>query len=94
MTAGAKIASEITGSEIGLYEVNTVWDTDKDGLLTKDVHGSNHWVVLEGYKVNSDGSITFSYDGPSDNDADNNRSYVIDKSDADNNIHNTNIIIT
>ncbi len=137
MAAGAKIASEITGSEIGLYEVNTVWDTDKNGLLTKDeickgldnllddkfgdiydvkassidnptlknlqsiaddtsgmtfvlgkaadVYGGEHWVVLEGYTANSDGTITFSYAGTSDNDAINNRSYVIGQSGK--NIH-------
>lgn len=123
-----------------MYEINTNWDSNKDGLLTDeeitsglnnlldekfgdvydvktekvdnptlknlqdiaddssgityvlgkaaDVHGGEHWVVLEGYTANSDGTITFNYDGTSDNDGALNRSYVIGQSNVDKNIHN------
>lgn len=140
MTAAAKVASQASGTDVGLYEINTNWDTDKNGLLTKeeislglnnlldekfgdvydvktnaidnptlenlqdivenssgttyvlgkaaDVHGGEHWVVLEGYKANPDGTITFTYDGTSDNDNALNRSYMIGQSKVNENIHN------
>lgn len=140
MTAAAKVASQASGTDVGLYEINTNWDTDKNGLLTKeeislglnnlldekfgdvydvktnaidnptlenlqdivenssgttyvlgkaaDVHGGEHWVVLEGYKANPDGTITFTYDGTSDNDNALNRSYVIGQSKVNENVHN------
>lgn len=140
MTAAAKVASQASGTDVGLYEINTNWDTDKNGLLTKeeislglnnlldekfgdvydvktnaidnptlenlqdivenssgttyvlgkaaDVHGGEHWVVLEGYKANPDGTITFTYDGTSDNDNALNRSYVIGQSKVNGNIYN------
>ena len=140
MTAAAKVASQASGTDVGLYEINTNWDTDKNGLLTKeeislglnnlldekfgdvydvktnaidnptlenlqdivenssgttyvlgkaaDVHGGEHWVVLEGYKANPDGTITFTYDGTSDNDNALNRSYVIGQSKVNENIYN------
>ena len=140
MTAVAKVASQASGTDVGLYDINTKWDANKDGLLTKeeiclglnnlldeqlgdvydvktksvdnptlknlndiandttgityvlgkaaDVHGSEHWVVLEGYSTNSEGTITFNYDGTSDNDGALNRSYVIGQSNVDKNIHN------
>ena len=34
MTAAAKVASQATGTDVGLYEINTKWDSNKDGLLT------------------------------------------------------------
>ena len=140
MTAVAKVASQASGTDVGLYDINTKWDANKDGLLTKeeiclglnnlldeqlgdvydvktksvdnptlknlndiandttgityvlgkaaDVHGGEHWVVLEGYSTNSEGTITFNYDGTSDNDGALNRSYVIGQSNVDKNIHN------
>ena len=39
-----------------------------------DCYGG-HWVVLEGYNVDSSGRVSFSYDGTSDND--NGRSYIL-----------------
>ena len=140
MAAAAKVASEVTGIDVDLSEINYVWDSDKNGFLTKeeicyglnnlldkelgdvydvktkaiddptlknlqdivddssgttyvlgkaaDVHGGQHWVVLEGYTANSDGTITFTYDGSSDNDAAKSRTYVIGKSNTAKNIHN------
>ena len=34
MTAAAKLDSQATGTDVGLYEINTNWDSNKDGLLT------------------------------------------------------------
>lgn len=34
MTAAAKVDSQATGTDVGLYEINTNWDSNKDGLLT------------------------------------------------------------
>ena len=39
-----------------------------------DCYGG-HWIVLEGYNVDSSGKVSFSYDGTSDND--NGRSYIL-----------------
>ena len=36
MTAAAKVASQATGTDVGLYEINTNWDSNKDGLLTDE----------------------------------------------------------
>ena len=36
MTAAAKVASHATGTDVGLYEINTNWDSNKDGLLTDE----------------------------------------------------------
>ena len=43
-----------------------------------DCYGG-HWVVLEGYNVNTAGKVSFTYDGTSDND--NGRSYILGTSD-------------
>lgn len=36
MTAAAKVVSQATGTDVGLYEINTNWDSNKDGLLTDE----------------------------------------------------------
>ena len=36
MTAAAKVASQATGTDVGLYEINTNLDSNKDGLLTDE----------------------------------------------------------
>lgn len=36
MTAAAKVAFQATGTDVGLYEINTNWDSNKDGLLTDE----------------------------------------------------------
>lgn len=36
MTAVAKVASQASGTDVGLYDINTKWDANKDGLLTKE----------------------------------------------------------
>ena len=36
MTAAAKVASQATGTDVGLYEINTNWNSNKDGLLTDE----------------------------------------------------------
>lgn len=64
--------------------VDTLEDiaSKKDGEITyvlgfaPDCHGG-HWVVLEGFTQNSNGSISFNYDGTSDNDV--GRSFVLGK---------------
>ena len=45
-----------------------------------DCH-EGHWVLLEGYSMNENGQITFTYDGSSDNDI--RRSFVLGKSTQD-----------
>ena len=36
MTAAAKVAFQATGTDVGLYEINTNLDSNKDGLLTDE----------------------------------------------------------
>ena len=36
MTAVAKVASQASGTDVGLYDINTKWDANKDGLLTDE----------------------------------------------------------
>lgn len=43
----------------------------------EDVHGGQHWIVLEGYSVNANGQVEFDYNGTSINDANNNRKFVL-----------------
>ena len=47
MTAAAKVASQATGTDVGLYEINTNWDSNKDGLLTDEeiTFGLNNLLV-------------------------------------------------
>lgn len=53
-----------------------------------------HWVVLEGYTANPDGTITFTYDGSSDNDARVGRNYVYGAEDLDKHEYSVDKIIT
>jgi hypothetical protein len=41
----------------------------------EDVHGGQHWIVLEGYSINSYGQVEFDYNGTSANDA--GRKYIL-----------------
>ena len=43
----------------------------------ENVHGGQHWVVLEGYFVNASGQVVFDYNATSKNDVGNNRTYVL-----------------
>lgn len=43
----------------------------------ENVHGGQHWVVLEGYSVNDAGQVVFDYNATSKNDVGNNRTYVL-----------------
>lgn len=43
----------------------------------ENVHGGQHWVVLEGYSVNDSGQVVFDYNATSKNDVGNNRTYVL-----------------
>jgi len=41
----------------------------------ENVHGGQHWIVLEGYSINSYGQVEFDYNGTSSNDA--GRKYIL-----------------
>ncbi len=41
----------------------------------EDVHGGQHWIVLEGYSINSNGQVEFDYNGTSSNDK--GRKYIL-----------------
>ena len=43
----------------------------------ENVHGGQHWVVLEGYSINSYGQVQFDYNATSINDSNNNRTYIL-----------------
>ena len=43
----------------------------------EDVHGGQHWIVLEGYSINANGQVEFDYNGTSVFDALNNRKYIL-----------------
>ena len=43
----------------------------------EDVHGGQHWIVLEGYNVNDSGQVVFDYNATSKNDGLNNRTYIL-----------------
>ena len=83
------IGKNINNPSLGdLNEVATPAEGDICFVLGKapDCHGG-HWVVLEGYSTNSNGVVTFSYDGTSDNDV--GRSFVLGKNnqDVNNNVY-------
>ena len=123
MEGAAKILSEITDSKIDITDVNSMYDSNKDGLMTQEeisnavkanlndgqtftydyfektltkstldsisqqdgvtyvlgraenVHGGQHWIVLEGYSINSNGQVQFDYNGTSKNDV--GRNYIL-----------------
>jgi len=141
MAGAAKIASEITGENVSLLDVNNKFDSNKDGLLTQkeietglesllgeeydvksdfwkvqlspeklneissaddanttyvlgkadfgdlnnDGKTDYHWIVLEGWSMNSNGQIQFNYDGTSDNDV--GRTYILGESDFNNKVY-------
>ena len=43
----------------------------------KDVNGGEHWVVLEGYTMNSLNQVEFIYNATSKNDVYQNRKYIL-----------------
>ena len=123
MEGAAKLLSEITNSKVDITDVNSDYDTNKDGLMTQaeisnaikmnlkggqtltsdyfektltkktldsisqqdgvtyvlgraeNVHGGQHWIVLEGYSINSYGQVEFDYNGTSVNDK--GRKYIL-----------------
>ena len=58
-----------------LIEISNKSDTYVLGFA-ENCHGG-HWVVLEGFSQDSNGIITFNYDGTSVNDTVNNRTFVL-----------------
>ena len=123
MEGAAKILSEITDRKIDITDVNSMYDSNEDGLMTQEeisnavkanlidgqtftydyfektltkstldsisqqygvtyvlgraenVHGGQHWIVLEGYSINSNGQVQFDYNGTSKNDV--GRNYIL-----------------
>jgi len=54
----------------------------------EDVHGGQHWIVLEGYSVNASGQVEFDYNGTSQNDAYKNRKYILGELTAEQKANN------
>ena len=46
----------------------------------ENVHGGQHWVVLEGYSINDKGQVQFDYSGTSTNDT--GRNYILGSPEA------------
>ena len=72
------IEYEEINSNINLEKLEEIANENDTYVLgfAQNCHGG-HWVVLEGYSQDSSGNITFNYDGTSDNDMANNRSFVL-----------------
>ena len=54
----------------------------------EDVCGGQHWIVLEGYSINESGQVVFDYNGTSENDARNNRTYILGEPTAEQKANN------
>ena len=72
-------------SNITINTLNDISNQNNDEVSyvlgwSPDCHGG-HWVVLEGYNTNSNGIVSFDYDGSSDNDK--GRSFVLGKNAQD-----------
>ena len=72
-------------SNITINTLNDISNQNNDEVnyvlgWSPDCHGG-HWVVLEGYNTNSNGIVSFDYDGSSDNDK--GRSFVLGKNAQD-----------
>ena len=72
------IEYEEINSNINLEKLEEIANKNDTYVLgfAQNCHGG-HWVVLEGYSQDFSGNITFNYDGTSDNDMANNRSFVL-----------------
>ena len=60
----------------------------------EDVHGGQHWIVVEGYHTDENGTVVFDYNGTSNNDRANGRTYVLGTGDSTQNIYRVSKIET
>ena len=84
--------------DVKLNDLKDIANSDENATtyvlgFAPDCYGG-HWVILEGYNVDSSGKVTFSYDGTSDNDL--GRTYVLGTANqnADENLYGINRIET